>query len=154
MQRLLMMTVMAISSAAAAGGAQDAAILKAHEDFAVNWNKHDYKAMAAMFTDDADLINPLGRVAKGKAEIERLYMDEHTTAFKASHFSSDCTGGVRKLTPDVATVTCRFEVSGGTLPDGKPMPVLKGLYTATMVKAKNKWRVVVGRPMIPFAPPA
>ena len=146
--RLMTMIFLATSSTALAGGADDAAILKVHEDFAASWNKGDYKAMAAMFADDADLINPLGRVAKGKAEIEKLYMEEQTTAFKGTHFTPDCRDGVRVLKPDVAVVTCAFEVTGTKL------PALKGLYTATMVKSKTKWQVVAGRPMIPFVPPA
>jgi len=157
MQRLTILaatSLLALVTPAFAGNTDDAEILKVHEDFAANWNKHDYKAMAAMFADDADLINPLGRMASGKTEIEKLYKDEQTTAFKASHFRSDCKAGVRKLKPDVATVTCSFEVTGGTLPDGNAMPTLKGLYTATMVKTTGTWRVIVGRPMIPFAPPA
>lgn len=153
MRRLLMTMILMASGSAGAGGSQEAAILKVHEQFAENWNKDDAKGMAAMFADDADLINPLGRVAKGKAEIEKLYQDEHSGAFKGSHFTSDCKGGVRVLKPDVAIVTCSFEVTGGTLPDGKPMPVMKGIYTATMTKTKNRWQVVAGRPMFPFTPP-
>jgi uncharacterized protein (TIGR02246 family) len=147
---LAMMTAMA-TTAAAEG--TEATVLKVHEEFAAEWNKNDYKAMAAHFADDADLINPLGRVAKGKAEIEKLYQDEQTTSFKGSRFTSDCKSGVRIIKPNVAVVTCAFEVTGGKLPDGQAMPALKGLYTATMLKTKNKWRIVAGRPMIPFTPP-
>lgn len=154
MRGLMITILVASTSAAFAGGSEDAAILKVHEDFAGNWNKGDYKAMAGMFADDADFINPLGRVAKGKAEIEKLYMDEQTSAFKGSHFTSDCKGGVRMVKPDVAVVTCSFEVTGGKAPDGSAMPALKGIYTATMIKTKSKWQVVAGRPMIPFAPPS
>jgi uncharacterized protein (TIGR02246 family) len=154
MRRLITILLVASSTSAFAGGAEDAPILKVHEDFAASWNKHDYKAMAAIFADDADLINPLGRVAKGKAEIEKLYQDEQTGAFKSSRFTSKCKDGVRIVKPDVAVVTCSFEVTDGRLPDGKAMPPLDGTYTATMIKAKGKWQVVAGRPMIPFAPPS
>ncbi len=154
MRGLMITILVASTSGAFAGGSEEAAILKVHEDFAANWNKNDYKAMAAMFADDADLINPLGRVAKGKAEIEKLYMDEQTTAFKGSHFTSDCKAGVRFVKPDVAVVTCSFDVTGGKTPDGGAMPPLKGIYTATMVKTKTRWQVVAGRPMIPPAPPS
>ncbi|HSD88779.1 MAG TPA: SgcJ/EcaC family oxidoreductase, partial [Kofleriaceae bacterium] len=148
------MTVLMLSASfAIAGTSQEAAILKVHEDFAASWNKNDYKAMASMFADDADLINPLGRHASGKAEIEKLYQDEQTGTFKGSHFTSDCKSGVRMVKPDVAVVTCAFEVTDGKLPDGKAMPALKGIYTATMLKVKSKWVVVAGRPMIPFTPP-
>ncbi|MGE5180654.1 MAG: YybH family protein [Acidobacteriota bacterium] len=152
MRRLITMILLASSTAALAGGPQEAAILKVHEDFAASWNRGDYKGTAAIFADDADFINPLGRVAKGKAEIEKLYKDELTTAFKGSRFRSDCKAGVRVIRPDVAVVTCSFEVTGGKLPDGKAMPPLDGIYTTTMVEAKGKWQVVAGRPMIPFAP--
>ena len=148
MQRLLMTMLLVASSNALAGGGQEAAILKVHEQFAENWNKDDAKAMAAMFADDADLINPVGRVAKGKAEIEKLYQEEHSGPFKGTHFASTCKDGVRIVKPDVAIVTCSFEVSGGALPT-----TMKGIYTATMVKTKNRWQVVAGRPMFPFSPP-
>lgn len=152
MRRLLTVFLVMTSTPAFAGG-EDAAILKVHDDLAASWNKHDYKAMSALFADDADLINPLGRVAKGRAEIEQLYKDEQTGSFKASHFVSDCKGNVHMVTRDVAVVTCSFEVTDGSLPDGKVMPPLKGLYTATMRKTKKQWRIVAGRPMIPFTPP-
>lgn len=141
----------ATTTTAYAGGADDAAILKVHDDFAASWNKGDYQAMAAQFADDADLINPLGTVAKGKAQITDLYKREQTGPLKGTHFSSDCktvAGGVRMLTADVAVVTCAFEVTGAKAP---PM---KGIYTATMVKAKGKWQIVAGRPMIPVVPPS
>jgi uncharacterized protein (TIGR02246 family) len=146
-----LLILMATSSAAFAGSAEDA-VLKVHDDLAASWNKNDYKAMAALFADDADLINPLGRVAKGKAEIEKLYMDEQTGAFKGSHFTSECKAGVRFVKSDVAIVTCAFTVTDGKLPDGTAMPPLKGIYTATMLKTKNKWRIIAGRPMVPVSP--
>jgi uncharacterized protein (TIGR02246 family) len=151
---MTLVTVLATSSSAALAGPQETAILKVHEDFATAWNKHDHKALASHFADDADLINPLGRRARGKAEIAKLYQDEHTGAFKSSRFAADCKAGVRIVTSEVAVVTCSFEVTGGVLPDGKAMPPLKGIYTATMLKAKDTWQVVAGRPMIPFAPPS
>ncbi|HEY5948162.1 MAG TPA: SgcJ/EcaC family oxidoreductase [Kofleriaceae bacterium] len=146
------MATLAISGTALAGN-DDVAVLKVHEQFAASWNKNDYKAMAALFSDDADLINPLGRLAKGRAEIEKLYMDEQTGPFKGSHFTSDCKAGVHFAKPDVAIVTCAFEVTGGKLADGTAMPPLKGIYTATMVKAKKRWQIVAGRPMVPVSPP-
>lgn len=155
MRRLMAMTIlMAGSSVAVAGGKDDAAVLKVHEDFAASWSKGDYKALAGAFADDADLISPFGRAAKGRAEIEKAYMEEQTGPLKGTHFTSDCKSGVRMLKPDVAVVTCAFEVTNGKLPDGSAMPPMKGIYTATMMKAKNKWSIVVGRPMIPFVPPA
>jgi uncharacterized protein (TIGR02246 family) len=140
------------SVVAFAAGKDDAAILKTHEDFAAAWNKHDPKAMAATFTEDADLINPKGDHAHGKAEVEALLTKEQTTAMKTSQFSSDCKEGIRMI-KDTAVVTCSFEVTGAMGPDAKPMPNMKGIYTTVMTKVKGKWSVVIGRAMIPVQPP-
>jgi uncharacterized protein (TIGR02246 family) len=112
---MTLMATLAISGTALAGK-DDAAVMKVHDDLAASWNKNDYKAMAALFADDASLINPLGRIAKGRAQIEKLYADEQTGPFKGSHFSSDCTSGVQFAKPDVAIVTCTFEVKVASCP--------------------------------------
>ena len=47
--------------------------VRAVEDaFVAAWNKHDTKALAAGWAPDGDLINPFGRWAKGRAEVEKL----------------------------------------------------------------------------------
>jgi len=48
----------------------EAGIRATDEVFAAAWNKHDAKAMAATWAKDGDLVNPFGRVAKGRAEVE------------------------------------------------------------------------------------
>jgi uncharacterized protein (TIGR02246 family) len=47
------------------------------------WNAHDAEALAAMWTDAGDLINPFGRVASGRVEVLALLRDEHSGALKA-----------------------------------------------------------------------
>src|SRR5262249_61340648 len=117
MRRLLTFLVVAAPTLAFASP-EVAAVLKVQEEFAASWNKGDYKAMAAVFADDADRINAAGRVAKGKAEIEKLYQEEQTGKMKGTHFASECNDGVRLLKPDVAVVTCSFEVTEMKGPDG------------------------------------
>ena len=68
--RRLMTTILVMTSTAAFAGGEDAAILKVHDDFAANWNKHDYKAMSAMFADDADLI---ALATRGRGGLARLF---------------------------------------------------------------------------------
>ena len=153
MRHSIVMLVLLVSAGAQAAGKDDAAILKANEDFAAAWNKHDYKAMTAFFADDGEVTNPIGRTAKGKADVEKLYQEEQTTVFKDSHFTSDCKEGIRMLKPDVAVVTCTFEATGGKMPDGKALPPMKGRYTAVMAKVKGKWVVEVGQAMVPMMPP-
>src|SRR5262245_6266778 len=66
----------------------EGAIKQLQSDFVNAWNKHDSKAMTAVFDDDADLINPQGRHARGREQIERLFRDEHASALKDTKFQS------------------------------------------------------------------
>ncbi len=50
----------------------EAGVVKTGEAFFDAWNQHDMTKMVAHWTEDATLINPAGRVAHGKAEIEKL----------------------------------------------------------------------------------
>lgn len=130
------------------------AIRKSATDFVAAWNHHDTKAMAGVFSDDADLINPFGRVAKGHAEIEKLFTDEHTTVMRNSTFSIGEVD-VRLLTPDVAITDYSTEISGMLDPDGKAIPTLKIHVTMISQKKNGKWSPTVARPhaYLPTPPP-
>jgi hypothetical protein len=85
---LLLAAAFSATVRAADHAADEAALRKSSDEFVASWNKNDYKALAAKFTSDADLINPAGRQAKGSAEIEKLFQDEQTTVMKGSSFSN------------------------------------------------------------------
>jgi ketosteroid isomerase-like protein len=46
------------------------------------WNRHDAAALAALWHEDGDLINPAGRWAQGRAQVEKLFRDEQSTVMK------------------------------------------------------------------------
>src|SRR5690348_26079 len=99
----------------AAGDKDKDAVSKTAQDFAAAWNKHDAKALTAFFTDDGDLINPMGRHARGKAEIEKLFQDEQAGVFKSSQFTATCAADdIKMIKPDVAVMTCDWEAAGAT----------------------------------------
>jgi uncharacterized protein (TIGR02246 family) len=130
----------------------EAAIRKSDEAFAVAWNKHDAKAMAASWAKDGDLINPFGRVAKGRAEIESLFQDEHSKAMKQSMYKTGAMS-IRFIEPDIAFVESDNEVSGVTNPDGTTAPPLKVHANRVVQKKDGKWWTVVARPVIYTPPP-
>src|SRR6185369_8194120 len=51
------------------------------------WNRHDPKSMAAAWTPEGALINPFGRLATGRAEIEKLFTEAHATFMKGTTYS-------------------------------------------------------------------
>ena len=127
-----------------ANPAIDSEVKARGEEFAAAWNKHDAKAMAALWAPDGDLINPIGRMAKGPAEIEKLFAEEHGSMFKKSTYKN-ITANVHALSADLAVVDWDVTIDGEIGPDGKMVPTDKPHVTAVMKKANGKWWIETAR---------
>ena len=145
---LLLLAIPASVARVKAQAADEAAIRKLFAGFAEAWGKDDTKSMASYWTADGDLINPLGRRANGRAEIEALLADEHATMFKGTHIKFG-EGTIHFVKPDVAVFSTDYEVPGAHGPNGAEMTV-KGLITSVMVKKNAKWWTLFARPMSPL----
>jgi uncharacterized protein (TIGR02246 family) len=130
---------------------EEHAIRAATTEFVNAWNRNDIKALAACFASDGNVINPAGRAARGRGEVEKLLNDEQNTLFKGSHISMTQTH-VHFLKPDVAIVDYDFEVTRVRAAEGK-QTTLKGLQSVVLRKDADKWLVVAARPMIPTPMP-
>src|SRR5438874_448023 len=97
MKRFVLLPVLLglLTAARADQKEEDAAIHKRHDEWTVAWDKHDPKLLASFWAEDGDLINPWGRHAKGPAEIEKLFTDEHTGAGMA--VGSTYTGTIENI---------------------------------------------------------
>lgn len=137
---------------AAKTSSDEGAIRELANNFTTAWNKHDPKALAGFWADDGSAINPVGRQAWGKAEIEKLFSDEHTTNMKATTATMNV-DKVRFLKPDVAFVDVSMEITGMTDPAGKTMPVSKLHVALVQVKKAKKWWFVDARPYAFLPPP-
>ncbi len=136
------------------GSAKDReAIRKLHADFAAAWGRDDARGMAACWAADGDLINPFGRVAKGRRAIERLLAEEHSGFAKGTHMANKV-DAIRFLEPGVAVVDVSWLVTGAHAADGAELEPLKGTYAAVMCKSKGRWEVSASRVLIPTPAPA
>lgn len=113
------------------------------------WNRHDPAAMAAVFAEDAVLINPSGRVARGRAEIARLFEDEHARGMmKGTRFSHRVTG-TRQLAPGLVFVDEDMTLSGARDPNGQALPD-QHVHGALLLARQpdGRWQVLEGRPYV------
>src|SRR5512141_1550432 len=141
-----------LAVAASEKGGSEAQVRARSEEFAASWNRHDLKAMAGVWAADGDLINPSGRVAKGRTEVEKLLADEHSSVMKDSTFTiTDMS--VRMLKPDVALADWDVEIAGMHAADGSPIPTQKMHVNVVMVKKAGKWWTVTARPVSYLPPP-
>jgi uncharacterized protein (TIGR02246 family) len=121
--------------------------------FVAAWNKDDSRAMAAEWAPDGDLINPFGRWAKGRAEVEKLFADEHSTAMKGSTYALS-NYQVRFPSPAIACADWDGEITGMHNPDGSAMSPFKHHVNVLYAKKAGHWWAVAGRAAAFLPPPA
>jgi uncharacterized protein (TIGR02246 family) len=130
--------------AQATGGGDEAAIrgvLQQHDD---TRNKADWKALSALFTEDAEQFTSAGEWRRGRAEIEKGVAQGMATTYKGGKYTTKV-GKVRMLAPTVALVDASFEISniaGGAR---------RGHTTYALVKSGGQWRIAAARSMVPTA---
>ena len=131
----------------------DEAVMKTMQDFFDAWNKHDVKSMTACWADDATLINPMGRMAHGSADIEKLMTDEQTSMFKESTAKVVNLSVTRSLGSNMAFCDGEMTVDGAQGPDGSAMQQMKIHMAMVMEKKGGRWLIAEGRPYAFIAPP-
>src|SRR5256885_1835273 len=73
-----------------AGQTQDEAeIRKVEAQQAETWNRHDAKGYAALFTEDADVVNVLGWWWKGRPQLESKLTAAYGFVFRESALTID-----------------------------------------------------------------
>ena len=109
--------------------------------FVDGWNRHDAKAFAAIFAEDADFTNWRGEGASGRSKIEEFHAPMFASIFKNSHQSYKAIK-TRFIRPDVAAVEVHWEMTGATDAQGNPRPDRQGLLNFVMAKNAGEGQIV------------
>jgi uncharacterized protein (TIGR02246 family) len=117
------------------------------------WNRHDMKAWANLFTEDADFVNVAGWWWKGRAEIEKKHTDLHAFLFRDSELTI-YEVDTRFLTPEIAISHATWSLVGQKNPDGTSGQPRKGIFTHVLQKQNGKWLITAAqntdsRPEVP-----
>ena len=132
-----------ILSAAPPAGAQatddESKIRTIAADWGRAWNKHDMKALAGLFTEDADFVNVGAKHWKGRKEIEA----QHAARLSQFLESEWATKGVsiQYLKPDIALVHVEWSLRGDKDPGGTPRQPREGIFTWVVVKKGEGWLI-------------
>ncbi|MDD5563943.1 MAG: SgcJ/EcaC family oxidoreductase [Thermoanaerobaculaceae bacterium] len=138
---------LAVPVLAAGRAAEETAIQLVWQQFSDAWARGDARGRAALWAEDASLINPFGVQAHGRAAIEKVFEQESAGFAKGttqtfSHFS------YRFLTPRIAEVDATGEIEGIRGADGAPLPSLTLHVFAIVTKAGGKWQIKDARPYV------
>jgi uncharacterized protein (TIGR02246 family) len=123
-------------------GADEQAIRYVIDRFVDAWNRHDAKAFAAVFAEDADFTNVRGTGASGRQKIEEFHAPMFATIFSKSHQEyTDIK--TRLIRPDVASVDVHWKMTGAIDAQGNPRPEREGLLSFVMAKNAGRWEIAV-----------
>jgi uncharacterized protein (TIGR02246 family) len=109
------------------------------------WNRHDMKALAAQFTEDADFVNVVGMHFRGRPQIEAVHIDLHRTIFKNSFLRAVNTT-VRPLNDQATMAHVAWEMTGAEGLPGWNVPELrKGMMSLVLVRAGDRWLIAAAQ---------
>ena len=118
------------------------AIVALMDRFMDAWNRHDAKAFAAVFAEDADFTNWRRTGASGRLRIEEFHAPMFATIFKNSHQKYTSIKS-RFIRPDVAAVDVRWEMAGAMDAQGNSQPDRLGLLNFVMARNDGQWQILV-----------
>ncbi len=105
------------------------------------WNNGDMASVAALYTEDGDLLGSSGHMARGRAEIES-YLTELKAGALAGATLSIGEPEIRCVSENTCVSDNTYELSGGT--------TLSGLTTIVMVKQEGTWLIGAHRSRVPI----
>jgi uncharacterized protein (TIGR02246 family) len=120
--------------------AESAAIKKVFEDFYQAFSRHDARAVAMTFTEDADFTNMRGVANHGRAEIEEKMKRLFTGNLRAAT-RTDIVKNIHFYSPEIATADADTTITGTLTADGSVVPPRKGLMIVVVSKANGRWLI-------------
>jgi uncharacterized protein (TIGR02246 family) len=132
------------ATAAASPTADTASIKKLFADFIAAGNNHDARAVTALLTEDAVIININNEVRRGSAELGQRLTQLFAGPLKTLHYDATLME-IRFLNPSTAIVISEYVRSGILNADGSPVPPKKGLEDWVVTEQNGRWLISLRR---------
>lgn len=117
------------------------------------FNAGDAKALAALCSDDATLINPAGVAGHGKAEVEKVAAADMATIVKGTQ-SKISVESVHLISAKAWFVDATHNVTGAKKPDGTDAGPMAFHVVFLIQQVGKDWKISEARPYLFLAPPA
>lgn len=110
------------------------------------WNRGDLHAYAGFWEEDGTLVNVVGILRQGRAEILDELNFLHAGPFRGTQIT-DLGHSVRFLAPDVAVIRVPWEMRGVAIEPryGIKESTRRGIFTHTALRTQDGWRLVASQ---------
>ena len=106
------------------------------------WNAHDSTAYAALFAEDADVVNVLGWHWKSRAELRDKLGRAFATVFRATTLHIESVT-FKPIAPGVVVAHVGWTMTGALSPDGSGGNIpQQGLQTQVLRRTPGGWTIV------------
>ncbi len=122
---------------------------KLEDAYVKAYNRGDAKALAALFTEDASILNSGGSVLKGRAVLEKGLAQVFAGPSKGAKLANTPLS-TRVVSKDVVVTQGTARTSGG----GASKEDHIFTYTKVLVRQGKHWRIAVAHFAFPTSPPA
>jgi uncharacterized protein (TIGR02246 family) len=135
------------------GAADEQGIKKAFNGLAQAWNTGDANGVAAYFTSDATLINPMGQQGQGHDGVLQVISGDLAGPLKGTQQSfSDFS--ITFVMSNLALVDATATLTGMTAPDGTVAPPTTFHFFGIVVNRGNGWQARTARIFAFLQPPS
>jgi uncharacterized protein (TIGR02246 family) len=149
---LACMLVMAATSSASAGQAQDEAAVRALGDnFAKAFVQKNPEQRASLFADNGTFVTPVGDFLQGRVTMVKDFGSE-AQAVNGTTQAAFSNWRVRFIKPDVAVVDALLTLHNINGPDGTVIPVIPVNFFYVATRHGNQWLIEDGRAHFAPAP--
>jgi len=146
------MVVMAATSSASAGQAQDEAAVRALGDnFAKAFVQKNPEQRASLFADNGTFVTPVGDFLQGRVTMVKDFGSE-AQAVNGTTQAAFSNWRVRFIKPDVAVVDALLTLRNINGPDGTIIPVIPVNFFYVASRHGNQWLIEDGRAHFAPAP--
>ena len=121
--------------------AEDAAVRKIPQSFAMAWNRHNGNELAKIMAADVDFVNVGGDWLHGRSDFEIYHTRLLSGRFNASTLEVLQTD-VRLLGCDMAVLHWSWKIQGDKNEDLTPRKPRYGLFTMVAKKESAEWFVI------------
>jgi uncharacterized protein (TIGR02246 family) len=130
----------------------EAAIRGVEQAYDSAWDAGDLRALMGLFTPAAVVVNPVGKVASGHAEIQRVLTEFLSGPARGSTHAS-VISAINFVTDDVALVDGEARLERLRTSDASPTSSVVHRFTDVLVKRDGRWSIAQVRAYV-FSPPS